>query len=353
MNSKERVIAAVQLEQPDRVPISAERLSQPFQTTLREHFALEPGQDLIEALHKLCGVDVVLCEPDYEGSKLGNGAYRDEWGVVYRSPKETGEPYIVDHPLKTYEDIEDYLPPEPLLPERFTTISKAIARYGESLAILGGVESVFEKAYNLRGLGNLIVDLYRNPRAAMELFEKITRHRVEQAEIIVDMGIDIFYTGSDYGTQTGPMMNSGLWRRFVMPFEKRIFDIPRNKGIPIFVHSCGDIRPLLGSLVEIGMNIVNPVQPRAMDPVYVKEKFSDRLCLFGTIDVQHTLPFGTPNDVMHEVRERIETLAHGGGLILAPAHTVLPQVPIENFLAFTKAATTFGRYPLNSARTCT
>jgi uroporphyrinogen-III decarboxylase len=210
---------------------------------------------------------------------------------------------------------------------------------------LAGVESVFEKAYNMRGLYDLLLDFYRNPKAVRKLFEKIAWYRIEQAKVIADMGIDIFYTGSDYGTKTGLMTDPELWRNLIKPYEKRIIDIPRSKGIPVFVHSCGNIGAILEDLVEIGVDIINPVQPRALDPVYVKEQFGDPLCLFGTIDVQDTLPFGTPQDVADEVKKRILNLASGGGLILAPAHTVLSQVPLDNFIAFIDAAMKYGKYP--------
>jgi uroporphyrinogen decarboxylase len=291
-------------------------------------------------------LDVILCEPTDKVAKIQDGLFRDEWGVVYQFAEGSSEAYVVGHPLKNHEDIEKCVLPDPLIPDRFVAIGQVIKGYGERFAILAGVESVFEKAYNMRGLYDLLLDFYRNPNAVRKLFEKIARYRIEQAKVIADMGIDIFYTGSDYGTQTGLMVDPELWRNLVKPYEKRIIDIPRSKGIPVFVHSCGNIGAILEDLVEIGVDIINPVQPRALDPAYVKEQFGDRLCLFGTLDVQDTLPFGTPQDVADEVKQRILNLAYGGGLILAPAHTVLPQVPLDNFIAFIDAAMKYGKYPI-------
>lgn len=184
--------------------------------------------------------------------------------MAYQTIEKTGgEPY---HPLKSCENMESYIPPDPLIPKRYTPILQAIKAYGNRYAIMGGFGScLFEKSYNLRGLGNLPPDFYRKPDAVMKIFERIVRHRVEQTKIIVDMEIDILYIGEDYGMQTGLMLSSILCRKMVNPYLKGILDVPGNKGLPIFIHSCGNVRAILGDLIEVGVSILNPMRPKALD----------------------------------------------------------------------------------------
>ena len=140
------------------------------------------------------------------------------------------------------------------------------------------------------------------------------------------------------------LMSPATWRRFIKPRLAKLAAIPRKKGIPTFLHCDGNPTAILDDLVEVGVTVLNPVQPLAIDPSYVKEKYSDDLCLFGTIDIQRTLPFGTPEDVQKEVITRMETCGRNGGLILSPTHNVPPDVPMANVLALAEAVQKYGKY---------
>jgi uroporphyrinogen decarboxylase len=167
---------------------------------------------------------------------------------------------------------------------------------------------------------------------------------------MVSLGVDIIWIGDDFGTQDRMLVSPDLFREFFKPRYASLFSKWKamNPRVKIAFHSDGNIYPILADLVEIGLDILNPVQPKSMDPARIKSDFGKHLTLWGTVDIQEVLPFGTEADVANEVRLRIQTAGRGGGLIIAPAHNIQPDTPIENILAFYAAAKKHGRYPLPS-----
>jgi uroporphyrinogen decarboxylase len=165
------------------------------------------------------------------------------------------------------------------------------------------------------------------------------------------LGVDIIWIGDDFGTQNRMLISPDLFREYFKPRYARLFAEWKTikPNLKIAFHSDGYVFPILCDLVDIGLDILNPVQPKSMDPAEVKKHFGKRLTLWGTVDIQEVLPFGTPADVAAEVKLRLRTAGSGGGLILAPAHNIQPDVPLENILAFYSAAKEFGRYPLRIA----
>jgi uroporphyrinogen decarboxylase len=152
--------------------------------------------------------------------------------------------------------------------------------------------------------------------------------------------IDICFTGDDYGFQTGPMMSPALFNRFVRPYLQRIYDVGRRHGKLIMHHSCGSVARWIPTLMEMGLNILEPIQVRAagMDPRELAAKYGGRLCFHGSLDTQQTLPFGTPEDVRREVKERVETFRPYGGFTIAPSQHLMSDIPLENIVAMYEAA---------------
>ena len=151
----------------------------------------------------------------------------------------------------------------------------------------------------------------------------------------------MIYDGDDVGAQNTMLISPQLWRKFLKPRYARLARFVKRGGAKFFFHSDGWIEPIIPDLVEIGVDILNPVQPESMDPARLKKAYGDALCFEGTISIQRTLPFGTPEEVVREVKERIETLGPTG-LILGPTHAIQPDTPIENILALYKAVRKYG-----------
>ena len=159
------------------------------------------------------------------------------------------------------------------------------------------------------------------------------------------MGVDMIWTGDDMGMQTGMLISPRIWRKF---FKARMANFIAslkaiNPQVKVAYHSDGNIFAIIPDLIEIGLDVLNPIQPACMDPVQLKKSFGDRLCFWGSMDEQYTLPFGTPEQVRQEVLTRLRTLGKNGGLILGPTHHVQLDTPMENFWAMIN--TIHSQYP--------
>jgi len=158
--------------------------------------------------------------------------------------------------------------------------------------------------------------------------------------------VDIICLGDDVGTQQGMLMSLPMWRRWLKPPLARVIAAAKRvrPSVLINYHSDGNMEAVIPELIDIGVDILNPVQPECLDPVKLKQRYGQHLAFWGTIGIQHTLPFGTPQEVRAEVRTRIETVGVGGGLLIGPTHIVEPEVPLENIVAMVEAVNEYGVY---------
>lgn len=352
LNHKERVIASINMEEPDRVPWCAYFGFAPsLYKKLCAHFGVRVhlvDNDFPE-LYKKLNFDIIISNPRSPigfPKLLPDGSYQDHFGVTYMNFNGYSERPI-KHPLMNFnvEDLENYEFPNPEI-MLLDSVDSCINKYGDMYAIMSGFGyTLFERAWTLRGFTQSLKDFYINPPFMEKMLDKITTYDIELTKLIVEKPLDIFWIGDDYSDQKGMLMSPSIWRKFIKPRLAKIVDIPRKKGIPVFLHCDGNPTDILNDLIEIGITILNPVQPLAIDPKYVKENFGDELCLFGTIDIQRTLPFGTSKDVEKEIITRMETCGHNGGLILSPTHSVPPDVPVANIITLVKAIQKYGQYP--------
>jgi uroporphyrinogen decarboxylase len=207
-------------------------------------------------------------------------------------------------------------------------------------------QTIFEKAWLIRSMEELLPDMLAGSEMAGVLMDRLAEIRCFQAATFARADVDILRLGDDVTTQRGMMMSPDTWRDWLKPRLARVIDAAREvkPDILIWYHSDGDCRAIVPELIEIGVDILNPVQPECMDPAEMKRLYGDRLSFSGTIGTQTTMPFGTPEEVRREVGLRIETVGRGGGLLLAPTHVLEPDVPWENIVAFVRSARELGRY---------
>jgi uroporphyrinogen-III decarboxylase len=203
------------------------------------------------------------------------------------------------------------------------------------------VTTIFETAWALRGLEQIMRDMVLDPELAGCLLDIPYRYHLEAAKKLVQMGVDMIWTGDDVGAQSRMLISPKMWRRYLKPrMANFIAELKAlNPALKVAYHTDGNVEPILPELIEIGIDVLNPVQPASMDPAKIKEKYGDRLCFWGTIDEQYTLPFGSPQDVEAEVLQRLKTIGKDGGLILAPTHHVQLDTPLENFWALVNTIT--------------
>jgi uroporphyrinogen decarboxylase len=377
LTSRERVLCALNHEEPDRVPIffgasGATTMLAPAYDRLKAHLGLQRETKVFwRALqYTLLDEDVMVrfgadARPLLAGPvplpqehDLSKDAITDSWGLTWR--RTPGNHYfeITDPPLKyaTIDDLERYPWPDVANPSRFVGMNakaKAIQDAGYAVVALSGV-SVFEYCYMLRGVETWLTDLAANPEFALALARKVADlQKAAAIRLMEEAGehIDVVVTGDDLGSQKGTLLSPKMYRRMFKPLHAEILSAIKSRTkAKIFYHSDGNIISLLNDLIEIGVDLLNPVQVSAGDmgdTARLKREFGSRLSFCGAIDTQNVLPYGTPDDVRREVRRRIKDLGPGGGYILAAVHCIQPDVPPENVCAMLEEAVVAGRYPLN------
>jgi len=278
------------------------------------------------------GEDLLLTSVGWANSYYRESRpYTDEWGVGWRlveyqtrfGPGQYTE--IVVHPLADDRAIDTYRPPDPHRPELYLEAERLLREHRGAHFIVGvTVTTIFETAWALRGLPRLLTDFVLDPDLADRILELPFRYHLAAAKRLVEMGVDMIWTGDDVGTQAGMMISPRHWRKFLKPrMAQFIAELKAiNPAVKLAYHCDGDLRAIIPELIEIGVDVLNPIQPACMDPAEIKRRYGDRLCFWGSLDEQHTLPFGTPEDVRREVLARLETIGQGGGLILGPTHHV-------------------------------
>jgi len=263
---------------------------------------------------------------------IGNNCVRDVFGVVWdrRVDKDIG---IVKGTVLPEPALGGYEFPNPLDPMFFRGIEEAIETHGDRFRVFQIGFSLYERAWTLRGMENLMVDFLAKPDFVRDLLAAVADYNIEQVREALKYDIDAVYFGDDWGQQRGLQMGYPRWREFIAPVLKRMYGVARAAGKFVMIHSCGDVDELFDDLVDLGVNCFNPFQPEVMDVEALMKQYRGRLAFHGGLSTQRTLPRGTPDDVRRETR-RLLGLGRDGGYIFAPAHAVEGDVPLENMLAF-------------------
>jgi len=220
-----------------------------------------------------------------------------------------------------------------------------IHRAGYPAVAVSGI-SDFETPFDMRGREQFFADLGYQEEWLPVFLDCVADAAAAIAEAAGRAGADIFGIGDDLGSQRGLLISPQLWRALFKPRLKRIIDAVKNanRETAFFLHTDGLVTELIPDFIEIGVDILNPIQPEVMDPAEAKRQYGQDLIFFGGISVQHTLPFGTPQDVYDEVRTRMETIGAGGGYLMTPSHLINADIPWENIVAFFEAAEIYGAY---------
>jgi uroporphyrinogen decarboxylase len=380
LTSRERVVRAINHQEPDRVPVDVNPVQDAY-VSLKAYLGLEIEEKLSPNTHmeviphpkvlEALGADLIsvkLGSP--RGARIPEAPspdlVMDEWGIGRkRIPQPGGGSYLeaVYHPLAdaTLDDLDKYPWPDPDLPGRGEAAEADAKRLYEDtdLAIMGRFGGpVFEMALMLMGIEKWLMCTVSDPEFAEALLDRITDIQIALDRIGLEATaryLQIFKaSGDDLGMQTGPLYSPRSFRSLLLPRLQRRWKAAReyldqvNPSVRLFFHSCGGIRPFIPDLIEAGMQIVDPVQPRAagMDPAALKAEFGDRLAFHGAVDEQQVLPFGSEQDVEDEVKLRIRQLAPGGGYIVCPSHYVQADTSPANVVAMCRAAHRYGQYPL-------
>ncbi len=355
MRHRDRVLATLNHEVPDRCPLQvsftpefADRLREDLDIQGRKIHNPHGGGNTYE-LERAVDQDLILTSVGWANSYYQEEeSYTDEWGVTWRSQPYT-TPYgtgryteMTGHPLTDEKSIASYVSPDPTRPELYAEAARVIRDFKAEYWIVGvTVTTIFETAWALRGYEQMLMDFVGDPDLVEAVLNIPYQYHLAAAKRLVEMGVDMVWTGDDVGMQTGMLISPRTWRRFLKPkMAEFISELKRiNPRVKVAYHSDGNISPILPDLIEIGLDVLNPVQPACMNPAALKKSYGSHLCFWGSMDEQHTLPFGTPQDVRDEVLLRLKTIGSNGGLILGPTHHVQLDTPMENFWAMVNTVT--------------
>lgn len=260
------------------------------------------------------------------------GCFEDEWGVVWNRTidRDIG---VVENRVIAEPTLKDIEFPDPATFGLEAMYAEMIRQNPDRFRVGSIGFSLFERAWTLRGMDQLLMDMLDRPAFVHELLDAITDVNMKHIEIAVAQDIDAVQFGDDWGSQRGVIMGAALWREFIKPRVARMYGRVREAGKFVFIHSCGDVKELLPDLVEFGLNVFNPFQPEVMDIFETKKRYYGRLSFYGGISVQTLLPRGTPDEIRRETRRLLEVLGRGGGYIASPSHAIPSDVPVENMAA--------------------
>jgi len=385
LTSRERVLRALDHQEPDRVPYDlcgthVTAISRGAYDHLRGHLGMPPdepewldviqqvvipGDDLLERLE----VDTRGLFPltshnwnVYEQLEDGGDhwVYHDEWGMTQHFPKENGhwfsivaEPLADAAPEPATIDVHPW--PNAADPRRVAGLrakAEAFRKAGKCVMIKGICAGIFEMSQRIRGMQNALTDPMLYPETSDRLYGTLAGLKIAFWEMALgELGdvVDVVVENDDYGTQQSQLISFEQYDRTLRPHVERVFAAIKRAapGAKLFFHSCGNVRPFLPGLIEAGVDILNPVHVSAegMAPAALKRDFGDAIVFWGGgVETQHVLPEGTPEEVRENVRRNLEALAPGGGYVFNTVHNIQSEVPPENIVAMWEALQEFGRY---------
>jgi uroporphyrinogen decarboxylase len=379
MTHRERVLAALDHREPDRVPVDlggtyASSIASGAYERLMKHMNLV-GETAImrkwasvvkpdERLLKLLDIDTRMVVPRYDPDwneywKLKalpeKGSFRDEWGVVWTRP-ETGPSFIAKHPLDGeigLADVDRHPWPNAEDPERYVGLreqAEALKTQTDYAVVAMFPRPIVSLSQFMRGYQNWFMDMGMNHELIEAVMDRILDVDLRIGKKLLEaVGkyVDIVFVHDDLATQDSLMCSPGTYRKIIKPRHQKIFNfIKTHSDARIIYHCDGAILPIIDDFIEIGVDALNPVQISAagMNTRDLKEKFGDRLCFWGAIDTHAVLPRGTTEDVRQEVKKQIESLGTQGGYVLAAVHNIQDDIPPQNIMAMIDAAREFGTY---------
>lgn len=332
LTPKERLRRAIRHEPLDRLPTQINYTGRQGEQ-MAAYFGVAVADLPARFDNHLHRLDVT-CPPRYNEDRT---VKFDWWGAGF----DTGEEgyFVRRSPLQENQDLDAVDWPDPHAPGLLDAAAAAIAAdNGQHFLVPNFGWALFERAWSLRGLVEFMMDMAGDPQYAGELLDRVADIQLALIHRFLALGVDGFYFGDDYGGQANMLIAPKMWRALIKPRLARLFEPIRAAGLPILMHSDGHIEPILPDLVEMGLNMYNPVQPEVTDFHSLRATFGDRLAYYGGVSTQTTLPFGTPADVRTAVRTAAAQLAPDNtGLLIAPSHRMMSDIPMPNVVALLDA----------------
>lgn len=332
MARKERLRQALFCRPIDHIPTQISYTAA-FGQTLATYFDVS-----LEQLPHYLGNHILRVDIGQNGQLSDDDNIRFDWWGVGFDAREEGY-FAAISPLAEVQDLDLYHWPDPHAPGLLRDAEETIAANKEELFVVPNFGfALFERAWSLRGFEQFFMDMVTDPAYAGLLLDRITEIQLALIHQFLDLGVDGGYFGDDYGAQKNLLFSPRMWRTLIKPRLARLFAPFKERGLPIIMHSDGQIQQILPDLVEIGLTTLNPVQPEVMDHAGLQEHYGGRLSFYGGISTQTVLPHGSENEVKTAVAHAIHTLApQETALVVAPSHRMMSDIPLQNVAAMLDA----------------
>jgi uroporphyrinogen decarboxylase len=328
LTHKERLTRALHHEAVDRLPTQIN-----YTARMGEKMAAYFGT-AVSDLPVFLDNHLVRVDLSFPERLSEDGASRFDWWGAGHATNEEGY-FIRSSPLRGSKDLDAFAWPDPEQGDLMEGAKRTIARYGQEYFITPNLGfALFERAWSLRGLEQFLMDMALDSGYAGELLDRITEIQLRLIRRYLELGVDGGYFGDDYGAQNGLIMSPATWRQLFKPRLAKLFAPFRERGLPVILHSDGQIQKIIPDLVEIGLTALNPVQPEVLEHAWLRENFAGKLAFYGGISTQTVLPGGSPGEVREAVESCRRRLApQGTGLLLAPSHRMMTDIPMMNVAA--------------------
>jgi uroporphyrinogen decarboxylase len=357
MNGKERIKAALSIQEPDRVPLYIHGINEapiigigrhitdglPDPKEFREMDEREKGKllDTLFLIHEHFGIDGFTSFEIGHEEKVDTEHVADDWGVIYTRSSH-GLPVATGHPVQNPGDIDNFTPPRPNR-NHLLLLDLGRDRFKGGKALFWLMRGAFVRSWRLMGMENLMIQMYDNPEFVHHVARMVTDYSLEQLDMLVDAGLDVLVVEDDIADKHSPLISPRQFVEFIKPYNMELVEKAHRMGLKVVAHSDGNLWPLLDIMLETGYDGLNPLEPQAgMELKKLKEYCGDRLCLVGNIDCVDLLPDGTPEEVDEAVRQAIADAAKGGGYILCDSNSLHPGVDPLNCIAMFEAAKKYG-----------
>ena len=345
-DKRQKMLQVFRHERDDIIPMAIE-LDPYAKKKYAEKMGGKSAGDFFDLWYRYVELDEAAAKQDFDYSKyystLTPGAYIDMWGTAkYENEKEAVRHY---YPMQSFTEtaqIDDYAFPDFSRPECCKGLREQVNLLHDRGLLAVGITTrvVFPICWHLRGMQEFLMDLLLRPEFAEHLLDRVTECQLDIVRAHVSAGVDVLWVGGDVATQITTMMSPDMWARWIKPRLKYLFDEAKkmNPEMIFAFHCCGAVMPIVQHLVDVGLDILNPVQPECIDLHKLKDVFGRSLTFWGGVSIQRTLPLGTPDEVRAEVRERTGLLGRGGGYVVCGAHHLTSDVPWDNVLALADEA---------------
>lgn len=339
MNGRDRIIAAVRREQPDRVPTMEWAIN-------KDVIRCIAGYDSDVRFISEYDIDGIAVPLIYRNEVIDDKHFKDEWGTVRINYGEYHVP--VQFPVESIDDFKNMKIPDPDDELRYSKIIRVQKEIGDDIAIVPRVKDVFSIPRDLMGFESFLISFHLDPELVDELIAMSVENSIRIAKNLKSLGIEVIVIGDDIATNSGLLISPEMYRSRVLPHFNRLVRAFKNIGLLVIKHTDGDISEIVEDLINSGIDCLDPIDPLGnMDMGYMKRTYGNRIALKGNVDCVRTLVDKSEADVIWEVKQCILQGSIGGGHIISSSNTIHSGINPKNYMCFLQAIKKYGQYPLN------